>query len=123
MVRQYRYPFGKVLLEIPAGKLDSPGEDPLDAAKRELKEETGAKAEEFMFMGEYYPTCAYSTEIIYMYLAKGLSFGETDLDEDEFIEVERIPIKTLFDMVMRGDIRDGKTQTAILKAYNILCRG
>lgn len=120
MVRQFRYPFSKVLLEIPAGKLDHTGEDPLSAAKRELKEETGAEAKEFIFMGEFYPTCAYSDEIIYMYLAKGLTFGETHLDDDEFIETETIPLKTLFDMVMNGEIRDSKTQTAILKAYYTL---
>lgn len=120
MVRQFRYPFNRVLLEIPAGKLDFSGEDPMSAAKRELKEETGAEAKELIFMGEYYPTCAYSNEVIYMYLAKGLTFGETDFDDDEFIETEAVSIKTLFDMIMNGEIRDGKTQTAILKAYNII---
>ncbi|MCH5199253.1 MAG: NUDIX hydrolase [Oscillospiraceae bacterium] len=120
MVRQFRYPFDRVLLEIPAGKLDFAGEDPKSAAIRELKEETGAETKDLIFMGEYYPTCAYSTEIIYMYLARDLSFGETDFDDDEFIEPERISLKALFDMVMNGEIRDGKTQTAILKAYNIV---
>ncbi|MBQ7639333.1 MAG: NUDIX hydrolase [Clostridia bacterium] len=122
MVRQFRYPFGRVLLEVPAGKLDCAGEDPAEAAKRELREETGAEAKELIFMGEYYPTCAYSTEIIYMYLAKGLTFGETDPDEDEFIETEKLPIEKLVKMVMDGEIKDGKTQAAILKAYNILTK-
>ena len=98
------------------------GEDPAEAAKRELREETGAEAKELIFMGEYYPTCAYSTEIIYMYLAKGLTFGETDPDEDEFIETEKLPIEKLVKMVMDGEIKDGKTQAAILKAYNILTK-
>ena len=116
-VRQYRYPFKKVLIEIPAGKLDSTAEDPLDAAKRELKEETGAEAAEFTFLGEFYPTCAYSTEILFMYMATGLSFGSTSPDDDEFIETEKIPLETLVGEIMNGNIKDGKTQAAVLKAY------
>lgn len=120
MVRQFRYPFKRVLLEVPAGKLDSKTENPLDAAVRELREETGASAEKIVYMGEYYPTCAYSDEVIHMYLAAGLSFGETNPDEDEFISSEWIPLQKLVEMIMNGEIRDGKTQTALLKAYNII---
>ncbi|MBR0536944.1 MAG: NUDIX hydrolase [Clostridia bacterium] len=116
MVRQYRYPMAEVTLEVPAGKLDTVGEDPLSAAKRELKEETGAEAEEIMYLGKYYPTCAYSNEVIHMYLAKDLTFGKADPDDDEFLEPIRIPLETLKDMVMRGEIPDGKTQAAVLKA-------
>ena len=120
MVRQFRYPFRRVLLEVPAGKLDSAEEDPMDAAKRELREETGATAAEMVYLGPYYPTCAYSNEIIHMYLAKGLSFGSSDPDEDEFIATQKIPLQELIDMVMQGKIADGKTQTALLKAYYYL---
>ncbi len=120
IVKQFRYPFGSVLTEIPAGKLDGKGEDPLKAAIRELKEETGAKAEEMIYMGQYYPTCAYSDEVIHMYLAKVLSYGDTHFDDDEFIEYEKIPLKELVADIMNGKIKDGKTQTAVLKAYMIL---
>lgn len=120
MVRQYRYPFHSVLLEVPAGKLDSKDEDPLNTAIRELKEETGAEAREIIYMGGYYPTCAYSDEVIHMYLAKGLSYGDTRFDEDEFIVREKIPLRQLVKDVMDGKICDGKTQTALLKAYMLL---
>ncbi len=122
MVRQFRYPFGKVLLEVPAGKLDSREEDPLEAAKRELREETGATAAEWVDLGAFYPTCAYSDEVIHVYLADGLSFGEMDPDEDEFIAPEAIPLERLVEMIMAGEICDGKTQTALLKAYLYLQR-
>lgn len=120
VVKQFRYPFGEVLTEIPAGKLDSKTEDPLTAAVRELKEETGAEAKEMIYMGEYYPTVAYSDEVIHMYLAKGLSYGETNFDDDEFIEYEKVPLESLVEDIMNGTIKDGKTQTALLKAYMLL---
>lgn len=120
IVKQFRYPFGEVLTEIPAGKLDSKTEDPLTAAVRELKEETGAEAKEMIYMGEYYPTVAYSDEVIHMYLAKGLSYGETNFDDDEFIEYEKVPLDSLVEDIMNGTIKDGKTQTALLKAYMLL---
>ena len=115
--RQFRYPFNAVLTEIPAGKLDSKLEPHLDAALRELKEETGYTAENMVYLGEYYPTCAYSDETIHMYLATGLTQGEQNLDDDEFVGVEKVPLKTLIDRIMAGEIKDGKTQTALLKAY------
>lgn len=117
MIRQFRYPFHRVLSEVPAGKLDCASEDPLEAAKRELREETGAVAAEMIDLGPYYPTCAYSNEIIHMYLATGLTFGDSALDEDEFLSTERIPLDTLIENIMQGNIADGKTQTALLKAY------
>lgn len=119
MERQYRYAHGRVFLEIPAGKLDSPEEVPLDAAKRELKEETGATAEKYTFLGCLDTTPALIDEKIYMYMAEGLSFGERHLDRDEFLDVEYIPLKELVDMVMKGEIRDGKTQIAVLKAAKL----
>lgn len=117
MERQYRYPIGRVFLEIPAGKLDYAGEDPLEAAKRELREETGAVAEKITHLGELVASPALISEKIHLYLAEGLTFGERELDEDEFLDIELIPLTELVDMVMRGEIRDGKTQIAILKAH------
>lgn len=121
-VRQYRYPFHEVLLEIPAGKLDSPDEDPDDAVRRELREETGAVSEKITYLGKYFPSPAILDESISMYLAEGLTFGETDFDEDEFIETVRVPLSELLEMTMRGEIRDGKTQIAALRATEILRR-
>ena len=120
MERQFRYAHNRVVLEIPAGKLDSADELPLDAAIRELKEETGATAGEFIFLGKILPSPALVSEIIYLYLARDISFGERELDEDEFLDVEYIHIDKLYQMVMDGEIADSKTQIAILKAYQIL---
>ncbi len=120
--RQYRYPFDEVITEIPAGKLDSKEENPLEAAKRELQEETGYSADTWIDLGIYYPTCAYSDEKIYMYLAKGLHRGEQKLDEDEFLHVEEVPLETLVEQVMDGTIADGKTQAGLLKAARVLGR-
>ena len=120
MERQYRYAHGRVFFEIPAGKLDSADEDPLDAAVRELREETGAKAEKMTYLGRIDPTPALINEKIHLYLAEGLSFGERDLDDDEFLEVEAVPLETLVDMVMSGEIKDSKTQIAVLKLDRIL---
>lgn len=114
--RQYRYAVREVLTEIPAGKLDAPGEDPLSAATRELKEETGATAGEMIPLGDYFGSPAVMGERIRMYLAKGLSFGERKLDEDEFLEVFRLPLEEAEAAVLRGEIPDGKTQVAILRA-------
>ena len=120
MERQFRYPLDTVITEIPAGKLDSPEEDRLEAAKRELREETGLTAERWTDMGLYYPAAAYSNEKITMYLAEGLHQGAQELDEDEFLNVRTVPIRELADAIMRGEITDGKTQVAILKAERIL---
>ncbi len=116
MERQYRYPMDEVLLEIPAGKLDSRAEDHEAAARRELEEETGYQARELIPLGKFYPACAYSDETIWMYLAKGLTLGQRHLDEDEFLDVALIPLKELVGQVLAGKIPDAKTQIAILKA-------
>lgn len=118
--RQFRYPINNVITEIPAGKLDSPTEDRLEAAKRELVEETGYTADEWIDMGIYYPAAAYSDEKITMYLAKGLHKGEQRLDADEFLNVELVPLKDLVEQVMSGEITDGKTQVTVLKAAKML---
>ena len=116
MERQFRYPFNEVIWEIPAGKLDKGETDPLLAAKRELLEETGYTAKEFKFIGEYYPSPAILSEKIQMYVATGLTLGERDLDEDEFLDVVKIPFDEVVEMIKRGEIPDGKTQAAVLKA-------
>ncbi len=116
MERQFRYPIDRVITEIPAGKLDDKDEDRLTAAKRELREETGYEAEEWVDLGLYYPAPAYSDEKITMYLARGLHKGERDLDEDEFLNISEIPIDELVADILSGRITDGKTQVAILKA-------
>ena len=116
MERQYRYPIDEVVLEIPAGKLDSKQEDHEAAARRELEEETGYTARELIPLGKFYPACAYSDETIWMYLAKGLELGERHPDADEFLDVELIPLKDLVTEVLAGRIPDAKTQIAILKA-------
>ena len=121
--RQYRSPLREVITEIPAGKLDAPDEDPLEAAKRELREETGATAAEWHALGLFCPTGAYSTERIYMYLARGLTFGARELDEDEFLNVFRMTLDELVDKVLAGEIPDAKTQAAALRAKLMLERG
>lgn len=115
MVKQFRYPYSEVIMEIPAGKRDSVNEDPLECGKRELKEETGATAEKFISLGELYPTPGYCGEIIWMYAATGLTFGEQSPDEDEFLTVERLPLDEVIKMILNGEIKDAKTQAAILK--------
>ena len=121
-VRQYRYAHGCIMTEIPAGKLDSREEDHNEAALRELREETGARCERLTYLGLFRSTPAILDEKIDLYLAEGLTFGETDPDEDEFLELERVPLCELVDRVMSGEITDGKTQVAILKANEILRR-
>ena len=117
MERQYRYPVGETVYEIPAGKLDSKQEDPLLAAQRELREETGITAGRMENLGEFYPTCAYSDEVIHIFLARDPSYGERSTDEDEFLSVEMVPLAEVKDMIMRGEIPDGKTQAAVLRVW------
>ena len=118
-VRQFRYPYSEVLLELPAGKLEY-GEDPFEAGKRELREETGAEAGEWTSLGLFYPACAYSDEAIEMFLARGIRFGERHLDKDEFLNVTRMPLTALLEAVMAGEVPDAKTQIAVLKAARLL---
>lgn len=118
-VRQFRYPHQKVLLEIPAGKLEY-GEDHRACGLRELKEETGCTCDKFDYLGCLIPTPAYDTEVIHMYLARGLHYGAQKLDEGEFLEVEKIPLEKAAEMIMNNEIGDAKTQLAILKTKLLL---
>ena len=124
LVRQFRYPYMAETLEAPAGKRDKSGDsDPLACGKRELKEETGATAKNYIPLGTLYPSPGYTNEIIYMYAATGLSFGEAQPDDDEFINLVRIPLETAVQMVVDGEIKDSKTQAALLKAEILLKQG
>ena len=114
-VRQFRYPYMEVIPEIPAGKRDSAEEDPLQCGIRELKEETGATAEKFIPLGKLYPSPGYCGEIIWMYAATGLSYGEQNPDDDEFLTVEKISLNKAVEMILSGEITDAKTQAAVLK--------
>lgn len=118
--RQYRYPIDRVITEIPAGKLDSEDEDILEAAKRELREETGLSADEWTCLGLFFPAAAYCDETITMYMARGLHEGAQELDPDEFLDVKKVPLSTLVEEVMNGSITDAKTQCAVLKAARLL---
>lgn len=114
IVRQYRYAYGEVVTELPAGKLEK-GEDPDEAIRRELAEEVGAKGENWRNMGLFYPTPGYVNEIIHLYTCDIKSVGEQSLDEDEFLNVEFMPLEKAVELVMSGAITDGKSQTLILK--------
>ena len=115
MVRQYRYPVGAPVLEIPAGKIDHHDEH-IATARRELSEETGFSADEYIDLGCCYTSPGYTDEIIHVYLARGLHKGKSHLDEGEFLNVEKLPFAELFGMVMRNEIIDAKTVIAVSKA-------
>ena len=120
MERQYRYPLDRVILEIPAGKLDAADEDRFSAIQRELREETGYTADDWAEIGDFHPAPAYSDEFITMYMARKLRKGDRHLDEDEFLDVYTVPLKDLVEDVMAGRISDAKTQVCILKAARLL---
>lgn len=121
-VRQFRYPYGEVILECPAGKLE-PGEDPFEAVKREQHEETGTTGKQYISLGFLYPSPGYCDEVIHLYACRAESYGATDPDEDEFLEVERIPLEKAVDMVMNGQISDAKTQVLVLKTARLVQEG
>ena len=119
LVKQYRYAFSRVLTEIPAGKRE-PGEDPFVTAQRELKEEVGATAADWQPLGQIIASPGCYDEVLHLYLARGLTFGDTHPDEDEFLSVRRIPFQELVQRCLSGEIQDGKTVTAVLKAKLLL---
>ena len=114
-VTQYRYVFGRTLLEIPAGKLD-PGEDPASGALRELLEGTGAVPETFRPLGRIIPAPGCYSEVLHLFLARGLRMESQHLDPDEFLNVERIPFDEMVHRCLNGEIEDAKTVAAVLKA-------
>ena len=121
-VRQYRYPFKRELIELPAGKLEK-GEIPLEAGLRELEEECGVRADRVIDMGTVYPTVAYCSEIIYLFAAMGLHPVIQHLDEGEFLSVEKIPLEKAAKMVIDGEISDAKTVALVLKLDKMLKEG
>lgn len=116
--RQFRYSYDEVIYEIPAGKLEK-GEDPYTAAIREFEEETGNKTDKLESLGEIYPTCGYSSEVIYLYLAKNFVETKKNLDDDEVIDIEYIPLDKVIEMISKNEIKDAKTISAIAR-YQIL---
>lgn len=117
-VKQFRYPYATVTMEIPAGKLEY-GEDPETCGRRELLEECGCTAASFTHLGMLYPTPAYNSEVIHIYLAKDLKYSDQSLDEDEFLDVEHIPFHEALQMAMENALPDAKTQIAILKYFAV----
>lgn len=120
MVRQFRYPFFETTLEIPAGKLDKGGEDTLEAGKRELREETGLTAQDFQYLGSFLATPGFCDEKLTLYFATGLTQGETDPDDDEFVECEKYKLDDLVQMIEQGKIQDAKSVIGILMVKNIV---
>lgn len=118
-VRQFRYPIGEHLLEVPAGKLED-GEEPMECAARELSEETGIAAAEYTFLGKLYPSPGFCREVLYIYMARKLDFGTPHPDHNEFLDIEKIHLDDLYKMAMENEIEDAKTVIAVLKAMNIL---
>ena len=121
LVRQYRYPFSRTLLEVPAGKLE-PGEAPVLAAARELSEETGLTAGRMQYLGANFTSPGYSEEVLHIYLARDLHRGAAHLDPGEFLNVERHPLEELVQMALDGELCDGKTTVALLKTQLLLAR-
>ena len=108
-----------MMLEAPAGKLEY-GEDHRECAVRELSEETGFTADELLYLGGFYTSPGFSSELLHIYLALGLHAGESHLDEGEFLNVEKLPLQELVDMVMANQVEDAKTIIAVLKAEKVL---
>ncbi|HOB15553.1 MAG TPA: NUDIX hydrolase [Defluviitoga sp.] len=115
LVKQYRFPIRKILIEIPAGKFDSPDEDPLECGKRELAEETGMKAKEWIYLGYIYTTPGFSNEKIHLYVAKRLDNVGSEPDDDEFVEVLKVNIHEVEQMIENGEIIDAKSICALYR--------
>lgn len=121
-VKQFRYPYKEVVLELPAGKLEK-GMSPLENGKRELLEETGAVGYSYISLGQVYPSPGYTSEIIYLYACRIESIGESKPDEGEFLHIEKIPFDKAVEMVLNNQIPDAKTQIAVLKTVMLLNSG
>ena len=121
-VRQFRYPYAEVVLELPAGKLEK-GSTPLENGKRELLEETGAVGYNYITLGQVYPSPGYTDEIIHLYACRVKAVGESCPDEGEFLHVERIPVSQAAEMVLNNRVFDAKTQIAVLKVAALLQSG
>ncbi len=119
LVRQYRYAFGQAMWEIPAGKRE-PGEEPLTTARRELQEEVGASAAHWQALGEIIPSPGCYGERLWLYLARELTLGRTHPDEDEFLELQWMPLEELTEKCLAGELQDAKTIIAALKVRNAL---
>ena len=122
MVRQYRKPAERIVFEAPAGKID-PGEEAINAAVRELKEETGYTASKVTKLTEFYPSVGYSEEVLHLYLCTELTEGETCPDENEALDVLAVDVNELFAMVMNGEIKDAKTIIAIMMVKELIASG
>ncbi len=122
LVRQFRYPYGEVLLELPAGKLEA-GEDPFKAACREQREETGTTGRNYVSLGRLYPTPGYCGEVIHMWACRVAESLEQRLDPDEFLDVVTLPLEKAIEWVMDNRIPDSKTQVAILKCAALVSAG
>lgn len=120
LVRQHRVSIGRFTWEIPAGRLNAPGEDPLEAARRELEEETGLRAQHWRKLSHIDTTPGFCTERIGLYLATGLSQHAQHTDEDEFLNVARVPLYQAVQRVMDGELTDSKTVIGLLMAWNVL---
>ncbi|MDO4730658.1 MAG: NUDIX hydrolase [Clostridia bacterium] len=119
LVKQFRYPYKEVILEVPAGKLEK-NQTPLENGIRELEEETGAIGENFISLGEMYPSPGYSSEILYMFFCNVKEIKKTNFDVDEFLEIHTIPLEKCVEMVLNNEIHDAKSQLVILKTYYML---
>lgn len=117
--RQYRYPVGQVMVELPAGKLDA-GEDPLVCGQRELLEETGYQAREWARAGHMHLAIAYSTELIHIWFARGLRQGERRLDQGEFLDVFSATPDELMAWCRDGQVTDAKTLSCMVWVQNVL---
>lgn len=116
LVQQYRYPYGEVLLEIPAGKLDCGTESHLSCGARELREETGCTADQMIYLGKIYPSPGFLTEQLHLYCALGLHMGQAQPDDGEFVQAISMPFEAVEQAIARGEICDGKTIAAMYKA-------
>lgn len=122
LVRQFRYPAKKVFWEIPAGKLDVPGESPESVARRELEEETGWVATKYTSLGSCYPCIGYSNEVIHLFIATNLSRGQQNLSEGELVDPVRMPFDEAVSKVYSGEIDDMKTISGLLLAARFLAQ-